>query len=163
MSRHWVILREVDVGAIKAAGTSLVEVANIREACKDHISCTVYDAVIGVRCNTTEELVDSISGGLGDLDGHDLFGADSTESNKKFISDCASVPQEGANNTLDAFDAGQIKWSERIVRSRLLGIGAVGDEGILVWGQLGLRGSRVTVASEDFLDVAWHRDATRAF
>ena len=151
------------MGASTAAGTIIVEVSGIGVAYMDHIALTVGDSVVWVRGNIVEELVDSISGGLGDLDGHDLFGADSTESNKKFISDCASVPQEGANNTLDAFDAGQIKWSERIVRSRLLGIGAVGDEGILVWGQLGLRGSRVTVASEDFLDVAWHRDATRAF
>ena len=75
--------------------------------------------------------MDSVSGGLG---GRRLLGADGAGSDKKFVFNCVSVPQEGAINTLDAFDAVRVEWRARIGGYRLLGIGAVGDGGILVRG-----------------------------
>ena len=49
-----------------------------------------------------------------------------------FIVDRASILQEGANNSLDAFYAGRIKWRARIGHSRLMIHGTVGDGGMLV-------------------------------
>ena len=112
-----------------AAGTILIEVAGIGVACKDHISHTVCDAIFGIRGNIVYELVESVCSGLG---GCVLLVYDGTESNKKFIVDCVSVPQEGTNNTMDAFDASRVEWRAQIGLSRLLGLGAVGDGRILV-------------------------------
>ena len=97
--------------------------------CKDHVACTEGDAIVWLRGKIVEELVDSTSGGLG---GHGLLGANGTESDKKFVVDRASVPQEGTDDTLDAFDAVCVKWRACIGRCRLLGLGAVGDGGMLV-------------------------------
>ena len=66
------------------------------------------------------------------LGGCGLLVYDGNESNKKFIVNCASVPQEGTNNTMDAFDASRVEWRAQIGRSRLLGLGAVGNGVILV-------------------------------
>ena len=119
------------MGARTSAGTSLVEVAGIGVSCEDHISCTLGDDVVWVYGNVVEELVYSVSGGLS---GHSLFVVDGAKSKEKFIVDRAPVPQEGANNTLDAFDDGGAKWRARGGRSRLLGIGSVEDRGMLVRG-----------------------------
>ena len=131
MSRHWVVLIEEDVGASTSAGTSLVEVAGIGVSCKDHISCKLGDDVVWVYGNVVEELVYSVSSGLS---GHSLLVVDGAKSEEKFIVDRAPVPQEGSNNTLDAFDDGGAKWRARGGRSRLLGIGSVEDRGMLVRG-----------------------------
>ena len=47
-----------------AVGKSLIEVADIRLACKEHVACMVGDDIIWVRGNIVEEVVDIISGGL---------------------------------------------------------------------------------------------------
>ena len=119
------------MGTRTDAGKILVEVAVIGVAYKDHIARTVGDAVVWVCGNILDELVDSVSGGLG---GRGLLGANGADTNKKFIANCASVPQKGSNNNLDTFDAGHFKWRVRIRRSRLLGLGTIGDGGILVRG-----------------------------
>ena len=80
--------------------------------------------------------------------------ANGTESDEKFVVNYVSVPQEGANNTLDAFDAVRVEWRAQIGIYRLLGIGTVGDGGMLVRINLGLGGLRVAVTDEEFLDVA---------
>ena len=77
------------MGTRIAAGESLVEVAGIGVACKDYIALTVGDAVVGVRGNIVEELVDSVRCGLGV---HGLLGGNSADSDKKFVVDRASVP-----------------------------------------------------------------------
>ena len=81
--RHQVTLREEDVGSGTAAATSLVELAGIGVACKDHICCTVGDAVVWLCGNIVEELVDSVSG---DLSGHGLLGANGSEIDKTLLS-----------------------------------------------------------------------------
>ena len=114
-----------------AAGTSFLKVAVIGVACKDHISHTVVDAVVKVRVNIVDELVDSVSSGLS---GRGLLGADGYESDDKFVVNRTSVPQEGANNNMYAFYVGCVKWRSKIGRSRLMGLGAVGDGGMLLRG-----------------------------
>ena len=106
MPTHWVILREEDVGASRVVATSLVEVSGIGVACKDHIACTVGDEVFWVCGNIVKELVDSVISGLG---GRRLLGDNGSESDKNFIFNCTYVPQEGADDTLDAFYAGRVK------------------------------------------------------
>ena len=64
---------------------------------------------------------------------------------------------------MDVFDAFQVEWRAIIGICRLLGIGDVGDGGMIVRRELGLGGSQVDVAGEDLLDVAWHRHAPHAF
>ena len=110
------------MGFRTAAGMSLVEVAGIRVDCKDHVTRTVGDSIFWVRGNIVEELVDIISGGLC---GHELLGANGAESDKKFVVDRASIPQEDAKNTLDAFNAVCVKWRARIRGCRFLGLGTV--------------------------------------
>ena len=119
------------MGASTAAGTIIVEVSGIGVAYMDHIALTVGDSVVWVRGNIVEELVDSISGGLG---GCGLLGAYGAESDEKFVVNSAYVIQEGGEDNLDAFDADSVKWRARIGRCRLMGLGAVGDGGILVRG-----------------------------
>ena len=104
--------------------------------------------------------MDRASGGIG---GCGLLGSNDSERDKKFIFDRASAPQEGANNTLDAFDTGRVKWRAQIRRRRFMGLGAVGDGGMLVRGYLGLGGSWMVVAGEGFLVVGGHVHATRVF
>ena len=45
-----------------------------------------------------------------------MLGANVTENDEKFIVDCASVPKEGEDNTLDTFDADRVKWRAQIRR-----------------------------------------------
>ena len=116
------------MGASMVAGVILVEVAGTGVACKYHIACTIGNAIVWVRGNIFKELMGSVSGGLG---GRGLLGADGAESDKI---NRASIPQEDAGDTLDAFDAGHVEWRAQIGRSRLLGLGAVGDGRILVQG-----------------------------
>ena len=61
------------------------------------------------------------------------------------------------------FDAFQVEWRAIIGICRLLGIGDVGDGGMIVRRELGLGGSQVDVADEEFFDVAWHGHAESAF
>ena len=129
MFRHRFILKEEDVSASMAADTSIVEVSGIGVFCKDHVTRTVGDAIVWVCGNIVEELVDSVSGGLS---GRSLLGANDAESNEKFVVDHESVPKEVANDTLDAFYAIRIEWRARIGCCRLLGLGAIGDGGMIV-------------------------------
>ena len=71
------------MGASTAAGTSLVKVASIGAACKDHIARVVGDAVVSVRGKIIEEFLDSFRGGLGR---RGLLGAYGSESDKKSFS-----------------------------------------------------------------------------
>ena len=99
------------MGAITAAGTSLVEVAGIGVACKNHVTRTICDAIVWECGNIVNKLVDSVSGGLG---GSRFLGENGAEGNKKFVVEHTYVSQEGANDTLDAFDAVRVKWVKRI-------------------------------------------------
>ena len=78
------------MGDSTAKGTSLVGVAGIRVACREHISHMVGDVVVWVRGNIVDELVDSVRSGLG---GCSLLRSGGAESVKKFFVDHASVPQ----------------------------------------------------------------------
>ena len=73
----------------------------------------------------------SASGGLG---GCGLLGDNGAERDEKFIFNRASIPQEGASNTLDAFDTGCVEGRALIGCRRLLGLGAVGHGGIVMQG-----------------------------
>ena len=64
---------------------------------------------------------------------------------------------------MDAFDAVRVKWVKRIWICRLLGFGGAGDGEMIVRRELGIGGSQVAVAGEEFLDVAWHGHAKSAF
>ena len=86
--------------------TSLVEVAGIKVACKDHVARTVGDAIVFVRSNIVKKLVDSVNSGLG---GRGLLGANGAKNDNNCFVNRASVPQEGADDTLDVFDAICIK------------------------------------------------------
>ena len=148
------------MGDSTASATSTIEVVGIRVDCQDHITRTVGDAVIWVWGNIVEELVESISGGLGS---RGLLGANGADSDKKFIFNRASVPKESTKNTLDMFNTAHVECRARIRCSSFLGLGVVGDGGMLVRGYLGLGGSWMVVAGEGFLVVGGHVHATRVF
>ena len=93
----------------------------------------------------------SVSSGIGD---RGFLEANGTERDEKFVVNRVSVPQEGANDTLDAFDAVRVDLRAQIGIYRLLGIGTVVDRGMLVRIKLGLGGLRVDVTDEEFLNVA---------
>ena len=138
----------------------LIEVCSIILDCKDHVACTIGDAIVWIRGNIFEDLVDSVSIGFG---GRGFLGANDAESNKKFAVDRASVPQEGAKNTLDALDAVRVEWRELIGICKLMGLGAVEDGGMLVWRELGVGGLWVAVSGKEFFDVAWRGYTTSEF
>ena len=119
------------MGASTASGTILVEVAGIGVVCKYPITCVVFNAVLWVRGKIVKELVDSVSGGLGD---RGLLVSDGAESDERFVFDCTFVPKEVSNNALDVFYSGRVEWRAQIGYSRLMGLGTIVDGVILVWG-----------------------------
>ena len=82
---------------------------------------------------------------------------------RSFFLDHVSVPQEGADDTLDAFDTVLFDWISIIGICRLLGIGALGYGGMLARRELGLGGLCLAVSGKEFLDVAWNTHAKSAF
>ena len=88
-------------------GPSLADVDSIIVACKEHVAHTICDAIIWVRGNIVNKFVNSVSVGFG---GRGLLGENGAESDKKFVGGHTSVPEEGAKDTLDAFDSVRVKW-----------------------------------------------------
>ena len=89
-----------------AAGAILIEVSCVGVAGKNHGASVVGDAIVRVCGNISEELVHGVGGGLG---GRGLLGTNGTKGDKEFVVDRTAVPQEGADNSLDAHDARIVK------------------------------------------------------
>ena len=101
---------------------------------------------------------------MGDgLGGRGLMGTNGTEGNGEFVVDRMNVPQEGANDALDALDDRIVKRRAGIRLHGVPSLGAIQYGGIIVRRELGLGGKRVVVMSEDLGDVALHGYTASAF
>ena len=93
------------MGTSAAAGFKFIEETSVGVASKQHVTGAVSNAVVGVGGDVVEELVNGRAGGFS---GRSLLGVYGAEGNEELIVDGAAVPEEGANNALDTFDAGVI-------------------------------------------------------
>ena len=118
-----------------AMGARLVEVSHIGIAGKNHVASTVGDAIVQVCGNKVKKLVHVMGG---ELVGHDLLGTNGTEVDKDFFFNRASVPQEGANDALDALDTSIVKRRSGIRLHVVLSLGTITYGGMLLWRELGL-------------------------
>ena len=100
---------------------------------QDHITGTVCDAVIWVRGHIIQELRDCRHGVLGGLG---LLGADSAESGKEFVVDGPCIVQEGANNTLNLFDAFVVEGRTGVDIREELFPSTIDDFAMCMWGML---------------------------
>ena len=147
------------MGASAAAGFGFIEETGVGVASKQHVAGAVSDAVVGVGGDVVEELVNGRAGGFS---GGSLLGAYGAEGDEELIVDGAAVPEEGANNALDTFDASVIEWGAGVWWGRMLDLGPILDGGVLVRGQLGFGRGGVAVLGEHILDVAIHGETARA-
>ena len=105
-----------------AAGGRLIEVYRVSLADNNNVASTVGDAIIRVCGNIVEKLVHGMGGGIS---GHGLLGTNGTEGDKDFVFDRAAVPQEGANNALDALDVHIVDRRAEIGLRKVLSLGAI--------------------------------------
>ena len=121
---------------------------------KLHVACLVLDHCIRVCGAIVQQLGDGLGSGFGSLG---LSGCESAECNQYGRVDGACVIQEGANNFLEAGDAGRVQRG-RVIRWgwQLSGSSIVGG-GPCMRGMLSSGAGSVLEFCKGFLDVAGHR------
>ncbi len=89
------------------------------------------------------------------------MGSQGAERHEEFVVDGSDVVQEGSDDTLDALDAGGVEWCTCVFFRGQLDLGAIDNFAALVWRMLGLCWCGVAIFQANFVDGAWHEEATR--
>ena len=101
------ILGEHDVSAGATASTGDVKIRGVGLGGEDHGAGLVEDAVVGIGGEVVKDLTGD---GLGELCGCGLCVSKVAEGDKELVVYCATIIQEGADNGLDLFDTGVVKF-----------------------------------------------------
>ena len=160
VAREWIVFQKEDVSTSAAASFGLFFEPIIGVSSKNHVTHTIGDDVIGVDVYVVKELVGC---GVVELCGSSLMATEETEANKELFTDCTSIVEEGANNSLDTFDACIMEEGARVRGGGELILGPVLDLTMLVGQELIIGGILVEIFDDDSFDVTIHREADLEF
>ena len=127
---------------------------------EDHVAGAVEDDVAGVGSKVVEKL-DKV--GIGEFGGCDLGGAKFAEVDEELAVDCATFIYEGADNGLDAFEAGVVNFGAGVGRVGKLLLGAIVDWSVAKSSMLGFGWKGLAPFEEKVLDVVIDGKTAGAF
>ena len=101
-----------------------VKICGVGVGGEDHVAGSVEDVVVGVGGEVVEELTEV---GLGELGGSGLCGCKVSEGDEELVVYCATIIKEGADDGLDSFDTGVVKFGAGVRRVGKFLFGAIND------------------------------------
>ena len=125
-----------------------------------HIAGAVDNAVVGVSSKVVTELAKV---GIGEFGGCGLGGAKFDEDKEDIVVDCATIIEEGADDGLESFEAGVVKFGAGVGRVGELLLGAVVDWEVAKRSVLEFVWKGVAPFEEEFLDVVLDGKTAGAF
>ena len=127
---------------------------------KNHVTCVIGDAVIGVGGYAVEEL---FGRGVGEIGCSSLLDTERNEANEELVVNCTSIVEEGANYSLDKFDVFIVKERSGVRGRGELRLVTVLDIAVPVGQDLRLGGILVAVFYEEGFNVTIHSEEDLSF